>query len=134
MTEHPDPKKGMHGLVVVVVAATHTPPTSGLLCWQTSPGAHTGGDGKMLPPHGPPAPEMHPHAVAAGRVSQVAPVGQAPPQVPVAVAPHGRTHSADGPGQQVVPAGVAQTHPCSHTPPWQESTLHGLPSSQSLSL
>jgi hypothetical protein len=127
VAEHPGWKNGMQ--------ATHTPLTSGLVCLQTSPGPHTGGGPKMLPPHGPPAPETHSHAVVPGNVSQLAPVGHIPPQVPGALAPQGRTQRAAGPGQQVnPPAGVAQMHPCSHMPLRQVSTEHGLPSSQSLSV
>jgi hypothetical protein len=134
VTAHPGWKNGMHGIVVVVVAATQTPVTSGFVCWHTSPGPQTGGGPKMLPPQGPPAPETHSHAVAPGSVSQVAPPGQLPPQVPAALAPQGRTQSAAGPGQQVTPPGVAQMQPCSHVPLTQVSAEHGLPSSQSWSV
>ena len=133
VTEHPNWKNGMQGIVVVVVV-THTPVTSGLLCRQTSPGAQTGGGGKMFPPQGPPTRETHPQAAAPGRLSQLAPEGQLPPQAPEASLPHGLTQRAAGPGQQVSPPAVAQIHPCSHTPLWQMSAVHGLPSLQSLFL
>ena len=108
--------------------ATHTPVTSGLLCWQTSPAAQTGS--RKLPPHGPPRPETQPH-VAAADASHVAPDGHVPPHVPAAVAPHGRTQSAAGPGQHVAaPPGPTQMQSCSHVPPTQWSNEHPLPSSQ----
>ena len=109
--EHPDAKSGIH------FGTTQTPPTSGLLCWQTSPAAHIGGS-TMKPPHGPPTPETQPHPPAAlGMGSQVAPAGHVPPQTPDASAPQGRAHSAAGPGQQAgAPAEVRQMHACSHIP------------------
>jgi hypothetical protein len=123
----------MHGIVVVVVA-THTPVASGLVCWQTSPGPHTGGGARMLPPHGPPTPETHSHAVPPGNVSQLAPAGQLPPQTPDGSVPQGFTHRAAGPGQHVRPPAVAQMHACSHTPFRQKSAEQGSPSSQSPSV
>jgi hypothetical protein len=75
-----------------------------------------------------------PHVVVPGIVSHVSPAGQNPPQVPDASAPHGRTQSVDGPGQQVrPPAGLAQMHSCSHTPSRQWSAVQPFPSSQSAS-
>ena len=64
----------------------------------------------MFPPQGPPGPETHPHVVAPGVVSHVAPGGQKPPHIPDASPLHGWTQSADGPGQQVRPLAVAQMH------------------------
>jgi hypothetical protein len=116
------------------VEGSHTPVASGFACWQTRPGPHTGGGPKMFPPQGPPGPETHPHVVAPGTVSQVAPAGQKPPHVPVASPPHGLMHRAAGPGQHARPPAVAQMHACSQTPPWQLSAVHGLPSSQSPSV
>src|SRR6185369_3646294 len=99
------------------VPATHTPVASGLVCWQTSPGSHTGGDTRTFPPHGPPGPETQPH-IAAPDASHLAPDGHVPPHVAAAVAPHGRTQDAAGPGQHVAaPPGPTQMHACSHVPP-----------------
>jgi hypothetical protein len=123
----------MQGIVVVVVL-THTPVESGLLCWQIRPGPHTGGGVSRLPPQGPPTPETHSHVASPGSVSQLAPPGQLPPQTPEASLPHGLTQRALGPGQQVIPSGRAQMHPCSQTPPWQMSAVQGFSSSQSLSV
>jgi len=50
------------------------------------------------------------HVVASAVFSHVAPGGQKPPHVPAGSAPHGRTQSVDGPGQQVRPPAVAQMH------------------------
>lgn len=128
--EQPVPKNGMH------FGWTQTPVASGLVCWQTRPGAHTSGGVKRFPPHGPPTPETQPHAVVAGdRLLQVAPAGHVPPHVPAASAPQSFTQRAAGPGQQLTaPCVSRQTHACSHCPPTQRSTVQGLPSPQSASL
>ena len=128
--EHPDAKSGIH------FGATHMPVASGLLCWQTNPGAHTGDGTRMFPPHGPPAPETQPQdARTLGRLSQVASAGHVPPQTPDASAPQGRAHSAAGPGQQAgAPAEVRQMHACSHIPSTQRSTVHASLSLQSASV
>ena len=115
---------------------THTPVMSGRFSWQTSPGAHTGAGANTLPPQGPPSPETQPHAPDAdGKVVQLAPDGHAPPHVPAAVVPHGRTHEAAGPAQQLwAPFALRHTHACSHVPFTQRSAVHGLPSLQSASV
>jgi hypothetical protein len=122
-------ESGMH------FAATQTPVASGLLCWQTNPGAHTGGGARMFPPQGPPGPETHPQVAAPGTLSQFAPDGHRPPHAPAASAPQGFTHRVAGPGQQVAaPVASAHTHACSHTPATQRSAVQGLPSLQSASV
>ena len=128
--EQPGAKNGMQ------LGSTQTPWTSGFGCRQTRPGAHTGGCARMLPPHGPPAPDTQPQALAAaGRLSHVAPTGHDPPHVPPASAPQGFTQSAAGPGQQVdAPDASRQMHACSHIPFTQWSTVHGSPSRQSASV
>jgi len=92
----------------------------------------------MNPPHGPPTPETQPHAPVAlllASASQVPPEGQVLPQVPAWSMPHGSTHAVPGPAQQAgPPAGVRQMHACSHVPSTQWSTVHPLPSSQSVSV
>ena len=51
------------------VGSMQVPVMSGRLCWQTNPGAHTGGGARMLPPQGPPTSETQPHVAAvAGRL------------------------------------------------------------------
>ena len=79
-----------------------------------------------------PVVETQPHVAASAVFSHVSPAGQKPPHVPDASAPHGRTQSVDGPGQQVMPPrGLAQMHSCSHTPSRQRSAVQPFPSSQS---
>ena len=124
----------MHGIVVVVVV-THTPVASGLPCWQTRPAAQTGGGAKRLPPHGPPMPEKHLHVVAPGRLSQLAPGGQLPPQAPKESLPHGRTQRAPGAGQHVsAPSGLTQMQTWTHIPFRQASCVQPFPSWQSASV
>ena len=54
-------------------------------------------------------PEKHLHVVAPGRLSQLAPGGQLPPQAPEESLPHGRTQRAPGAGQHVsAPSGLTQ--------------------------
>ena len=109
---------------------------SGLACLHTRPGAHTGDGGDTNPSHGPPTPETQPHALAiAGRLSQVAPVGQVPPHVPAASAPQGSAHDAAGPGQQAgAPVGVRHRQACSHPPSTHRSAVQPFPSSHSASV
>jgi hypothetical protein len=99
---------------------------------QTSPGAHTGAASSRLPPHGPPGPETQRHSLPALAVSQLAPDGHAPPHVPAAVLPQGRTQRADGPAQQPSPpAAFRHTQVCWQAPSTQRSAVHGLASAQS---
>jgi hypothetical protein len=130
--EQPGPENGMQ-----LFDSTQMPGTSGLSCRQTRPGAHVGGDTRMLPPHGPPGPDTQPQVfVAVGRLSHVAPAGQKPPHVPPVSAPHGFTQSAAGPPQQLEAPVAASRHrqSCSHVPSTQRSAVHGLPSAQSASV
>src|SRR5215468_11965814 len=95
-----------------------------------------GGGAKMFPPQGPPGPETHPHAsFALDTLSQLAPKGHDPPQVPVASLPHGATHNSAGPGQHVCsPAALKHMQTCSHSPSSHRSAVQELPSSQSRSV
>ena len=132
-------KYGMHG------GDTHTPVASGLPCWQTSPGAHTGGGARRFPPHGPPGPETHgQNDPATGPLPHVLPVGHSPAHVANGVGPQppvgsvvvvvGRTQSAEGPGQQLCVAPASrQRQACSHCPFTQRSAVQKLPSVQSAS-
>jgi hypothetical protein len=126
---------------------TQTPVTSGFDCWQTRLGAHTAGGVSMLPPHGPPSPETHwqppTTPVADGPSSHVARKGHEPPHVPPTTAPHaeGRvvvvvvvTQSGPGPQHELPLVGSTQMQSCSHVPFAHRSTVHPLPSSQSVSL
>ncbi|MBI3767261.1 MAG: hypothetical protein HY271_02080 [Deltaproteobacteria bacterium] len=66
---------------------------------------------------------------------QTSSIEHAPPHVPSALTPHGIAHSAAGPGQQLdAPLNVTHTHACSQVPLTQWSTVHGFPSSQSVSM
>jgi hypothetical protein len=77
---------------------------------------------------------MQLHVVVPGEVPHVVPVGQNPPHVPDASAPHALMHIVPGPGQHMTPPAVAQMQTCSQTPSRQRSTLQKSPSSQSASV
>jgi hypothetical protein len=66
---------------------------------------------------------------------QTSSIEHAPPHVPSALMPHGTTHNAAGPGQQLdAPVGARHTHACWQVPLSQWSTVHAFPSLQSASV
>jgi hypothetical protein len=103
------------------------------------PVAHSIASGQLPPQVGKVSPQasgvgMQAQPVAVGVHVSVA-VRHTPPQLPLASGLQGRTHSADGPGQQLVaPVASRHTQACSHTPFRQWSTVQALLSLQSASV